>query len=171
MEDRGLENGSWVNRLLWELKYAWRDNPMKKKNKEEEIFNVLCHSFCMWWAVFFFFWNSRNSLWPFYTSELGIGCYLLHVGFLSLFFDPEYGSSSETSADFQRTTRRYIPEDRTLHNDRCENPKSFIMLLSSGGLTPYSRLNSRWAGIMDSNFSYYNTICAFTCTADIIMNL
>jgi hypothetical protein len=24
--------------------------------------------------------------------------------------------SSKTSADFQRTTRRYIPEDRTLHN-------------------------------------------------------
>jgi hypothetical protein len=29
--------------------------------------------------------------------------------------------SYETSADFQRTTRRYIPEDRTLHNQRCEN--------------------------------------------------
>jgi hypothetical protein len=29
--------------------------------------------------------------------------------------------SSETSVDFQRTTRRYIPEDSTLHNNRCEN--------------------------------------------------
>jgi hypothetical protein len=28
--------------------------------------------------------------------------------------------SPETSVDFQRTTRRYIPEDRT-HNHRCEN--------------------------------------------------
>jgi hypothetical protein len=30
---------------------------------------------------------------------------------------------SETSAGFYRTTRRYNPEDRTLHNHRCENLK------------------------------------------------
>jgi hypothetical protein len=35
--------------------------------------------------------------------------------------------SSETSVHFQRTTRRYIPEDGTLHNHRCENLKSYIM--------------------------------------------
>jgi hypothetical protein len=29
--------------------------------------------------------------------------------------------SSETSVDTHRTTRRYIPEDGTLHNHRCEN--------------------------------------------------
>jgi hypothetical protein len=33
--------------------------------------------------------------------------------------------SSETSVDFHRTTRRYIPEDSTLHNHRCENLKSY----------------------------------------------
>jgi hypothetical protein len=33
--------------------------------------------------------------------------------------------SSETSVDFQRTTRRYIPKDRTLHNHRYENLKSY----------------------------------------------
>jgi hypothetical protein len=33
--------------------------------------------------------------------------------------------SSETSVDTQRTTRRYIPEDGTLHNHRCENLKSY----------------------------------------------
>jgi hypothetical protein len=33
---------------------------------------------------------------------------------------------SETSVDFQRTTRRYIPEDGTLHNHRCKNLKSYI---------------------------------------------
>jgi hypothetical protein len=38
--------------------------------------------------------------------------------------------SPETSVDFQRTTRRYIPEDRTLHNHRCENLKSYINLKS-----------------------------------------
>jgi hypothetical protein len=35
--------------------------------------------------------------------------------------------SSETSVDFQQTTRRYIPEDSTLHNHRCENLKSYII--------------------------------------------
>jgi hypothetical protein len=34
--------------------------------------------------------------------------------------------SSETTVEFQRTTRRYIPEDSTLHNHRCENLKSNI---------------------------------------------
>jgi hypothetical protein len=36
--------------------------------------------------------------------------------------------SSETSFDFQRTTRRYIQEDGTLHNHRCENLKSYYLL-------------------------------------------
>jgi hypothetical protein len=31
--------------------------------------------------------------------------------------------SSEISVDTQRTTLRYIPEDNTLHNHRCENLK------------------------------------------------
>jgi hypothetical protein len=37
---------------------------------------------------------------------------------------------SETSADTQRTTRRYIPEDGTLHNHRCENLTSYIIRIS-----------------------------------------
>jgi hypothetical protein len=31
---------------------------------------------------------------------------------------------SEMSIVFQRTTRRYVPEDSTLHNRVCENLKS-----------------------------------------------
>jgi hypothetical protein len=34
--------------------------------------------------------------------------------------------SSETSVDFQRTTRRRIPEGRTLHNHRYANLKSYM---------------------------------------------
>jgi hypothetical protein len=30
------------------------------------------------------------------------------------------------SSDFQQTKRRYIPEDRSLYNHRCENLKSYI---------------------------------------------
>jgi hypothetical protein len=33
--------------------------------------------------------------------------------------------SSETSVETQRTTRRHIPEDDTLHNHRCEHLKSY----------------------------------------------
>jgi hypothetical protein len=48
---------------------------------------------------------------------------------LSLFFTLKMEAiSSETSADTQRTTRRYIPEDDTLHNHRCENLKSYIAI-------------------------------------------
>jgi hypothetical protein len=39
----------------------------------------------------------------------------------------EATSSSETSVDFQRTTRRYIPEDGALHNHPCENLKFYIV--------------------------------------------
>jgi hypothetical protein len=35
--------------------------------------------------------------------------------------------SSETSVDTHHTTRRYVPEDSTLHNHRCENLKSDTM--------------------------------------------
>jgi hypothetical protein len=37
----------------------------------------------------------------------------------------EAACSSETSVDIQRTTRRYIPEDRTLLNHGCENLRSY----------------------------------------------
>jgi hypothetical protein len=37
---------------------------------------------------------------------------------------------SEMSVDFQRTTRRYIPEDRILYNHRCENLKSYSVSFS-----------------------------------------
>jgi hypothetical protein len=49
--------------------------------------------------------------------------------------------SSETSVESQRTTRRYIPEDRTLHNHRCKNLISYTVLwlgceLDDRGLNP-----------------------------------
>jgi hypothetical protein len=36
--------------------------------------------------------------------------------------------SSETSIDSERTTRRYIPEDITVHNHRFQNLKSYTSL-------------------------------------------
>jgi hypothetical protein len=37
--------------------------------------------------------------------------------------------SSETSADFQRTAWNYMSEDKTFHNHRSENLKSYMNLL------------------------------------------
>jgi hypothetical protein len=53
----------------------------------------------------------------------------------TLVFCPAYSNlqtraiySSETSVEFHWTTQRYISEDSTLHNHRCENLKSYIIL-------------------------------------------
>jgi hypothetical protein len=40
------------------------------------------------------------------------------------------------------------------------------MLLSTGGLTPNSRLNLPYTPIIGSNFTYHNTVCAFCCRVD-----
>jgi hypothetical protein len=37
--------------------------------------------------------------------------------------------SSEMSVETQRTRRRHIPEDDTLHNHRCENLKSYMFYI------------------------------------------
>jgi hypothetical protein len=54
-------------------------------------------------------------------------CYLIHGGFffgLFLAVKMEEKCSSETSVGFQWTTRRYIPEDKTLRKDSLD-PKGF----------------------------------------------
>jgi hypothetical protein len=51
--------------------------------------------------------------------------------------------SSITSVDTQRTTRRYIPEDGTLHNHRCENIKSYTVEIYFKVLLRYSPENSQ----------------------------
>jgi hypothetical protein len=50
--------------------------------------------------------------------------YTLHIYCSTL--KVETTISSEMSVDFQQTTQSYIPEDRTLNNDRYENIKSHI---------------------------------------------
>jgi hypothetical protein len=47
-------------------------------------------------------------------------------------------SSSETSVDFQWTTRHYILEDRTLHNHMCENLKSYYKEINGGSLNVHN---------------------------------
>jgi hypothetical protein len=52
------------------------------------------------------------------------------------------GGSSEMPVHFQRTIRRYIPEDRTLHNYRCESLKSFTAMFTI--VCHWSLLRDRW---------------------------
>jgi hypothetical protein len=76
----------------------------------------------------------------------------------TLVFCPAYFSTlrmesicySETSVDFQRTTRRYIPEDSTLHNYRCGSLKYYklrdVHLVNA--TTASQRLNQRFQGCL-----------------------
>jgi hypothetical protein len=45
--------------------------------------------------------------------------------------------SLETSVDFQRTTQRYIPEDKTLHKYRCEDHESIWTYINPKFLEDY----------------------------------
>jgi hypothetical protein len=47
----------------------------------------------------------------------------------SLTLKMEATYSSETSTNFQRTTRRYIPEDKNLLYHRCEKLKSYVIFI------------------------------------------
>jgi hypothetical protein len=57
-------------------------------------------------------------------------CFML-VSCLAYFstFNMEATCNPETSVNFQRTMRRYIPEARTLRYRRCENLKSYEVRL------------------------------------------
>jgi hypothetical protein len=53
-------------------------------------------------------------------------CLLVLAEIISSTLEMEAICSSETSVATQRTTRRHVPEDDTLHNHRCGNLKSCI---------------------------------------------
>jgi hypothetical protein len=55
--------------------------------------------------------------------------------------------SSETSVDFQRTTRRYIAEDGTFPNHLCENLRSYLFI------EIFLLLNAKIAVMITRNFS------------------
>jgi hypothetical protein len=50
---------------------------------------------------------------------------------------------SKTSIDFQRRTRRYIPEDSAFHNHCCENFKSYLRHVHSHQSMSYFRLQGK----------------------------
>jgi hypothetical protein len=59
-------------------------------------------------------------------------CHLLACWFAEPIFSTlkmEAIFSSETSVETHWTTLRHIPEDGTLHNDRCENLKPYTNII------------------------------------------
>jgi hypothetical protein len=67
----------------------------------------------------------------------------------SLTLKMEAACSSEMSVDFQRTTRRDIPEDIRRNSQRCENLNSYIaeFQFSAVGIATGYRLDSREVGV------------------------
>jgi hypothetical protein len=71
----------------------------------------------------------------------------------------EVTRTSETSVNFQRNTRRYIPEDRTIHYQGCKNPISIkdhvniyvflpikeAVICSTAAFTSSSFVISKWS--------------------------
>jgi hypothetical protein len=81
--------------------------------------------------MYYIFWDMAQCI-PLKSTDVSEGhvpsnfCYLLPRGFLlGLFFDPEVGGDIflRDVGNFQRTTRRFILEDRTLHTHICKNLK------------------------------------------------
>jgi hypothetical protein len=74
--------------------------------------------------------------------------------------------SSETSVETQRTTRRHIPEDDTLHNHRCENlisyTKIFFANSSKYKLTHNAAMNG-WQSIEKSKLTSCALLTLTSC--------
>jgi hypothetical protein len=67
--------------------------------------------------------NQHESRWGAESFSLPLAFMLICCSSYSSTLKMEAICSSEMSVDFQWSTRRYILEDSTLHNHRCENLK------------------------------------------------
>jgi hypothetical protein len=79
--------------------------------------------------------------------------------------------SSETSIDFQRTIRLYIPGDRAFHNHSRENPKSLLYVRIPWSHKANSNLvNNQWKPIQlwdHITIKKYPPTCYFTTTQNL----
>jgi hypothetical protein len=64
--------------------------------------------------------------------------------------------SSETSVEFERTTRRYILEGKTIHNYRCENHKSVDQKVRNDGM--WIQLLTFFNIIWDTGFCFWHQV-------------
>jgi hypothetical protein len=90
-----------------------------RRNLEKRTMNYInqnyWNSWEMWRIALLFYVRCYGDNWP------RVSC-LSH----SLHLKSEAACSSETSIYILRTTRRYIPEDKILHNHSHQNIKSYI---------------------------------------------
>jgi hypothetical protein len=75
-------------------------------------------------------------------------------------------SSTEVKNDFQRTTRYYIPGDRTIHNHRCENLKSYNYsnCFHNFELVQFISKHSQWVVPLRCKVTCQNVVLACTQT-------
>jgi hypothetical protein len=75
------------------------------------------------------FWDVTQCSLLSYNRRFG-GTYRLHLQGLRNHFSKNQQASRWQGAT-QQTTRRHVPEDDTLHNERCENLKSYKIKIIS----------------------------------------
>jgi hypothetical protein len=104
---------------------GWKARPVPWRGKTHGQKPTVLYSLCELYKIQF----QYNVIHVWINSSLALLATCLHVGFLlGLFFNPEDGGDMFLrNIDFQHTTQHYIPEDRPLHNNLCENSKSFIL--------------------------------------------
>jgi hypothetical protein len=98
---------------IWKLKsYIIRDITQSSQIKVSRRFGSTCSLLLWGWRTS----HARNH------HKTGSEQKLV----ISLILNMDATCSSETSADFQRTTRPYILEDRIIYNHRCQNLWSYM---------------------------------------------
>jgi hypothetical protein len=79
---------------------------------------------------------------------------------------------SETPFDTQRTTRRHIPEPDAFHNHRCENLKSYtVLVLLKLGAPSDEGLGLSFVIVFVCLLSLKFNIYKFICIKDNLYNL
>jgi hypothetical protein len=97
-----------INSLIWVLQKCCRfDKPQCSQLKINRIFGEIFRLYLQHWR-----------------TRVAACCMLVFCLAYSSTLKMEVTYSSGTSLTFQRTIRRYISEDRIIHNHICENPKS-----------------------------------------------
>jgi hypothetical protein len=82
---------------------------------------------------------------------------LHHEGWISMKAGGNVICCSEISVNFQQTTWRYIPEDSTLHNHRCDSldPASYYQLMKAAFWFPELRANPAiWNKVICKKYNY-----------------
>jgi hypothetical protein len=118
-----------IFRSSWAQKRSWLDGTAVQAD------SLCSRLFCILfirtkWLTNFFQKTIHDEQFCLLVSRWQTCCFTLISCFVfSSNLKMEATYSSETSFDFQRTTQRYIPEDKSFHNHSCENQRPYIAML------------------------------------------